>query len=150
MVDVTAVNHGASPPWRRWLGRAVRTLAANRQTSFGAVVVATHLILASASPLLAPHSVSALVGTPMHPPGPDFWLGTDQLGRDYFSRIISGGRIAIAVSAIGVSIAVIIGTLLGLLAGYRGGRLDELIMRIVDTTMSIPELILIAILTLSI
>lgn len=134
---------------RRTPGRAARSLAANPQTAFGAFIVALHLVLAVASPLLAPHSVSALVAAPMQLPGPDFWLGTDQLGRDYFSRIVSGGRVAIAVSMIGVSIAVVAGTVLGLIASYRGGRFDEIIMRMVDTVTALPELILIAILTLS-
>ena len=149
MVD--AVIRSGSSRGRR--GKSFQRLAiimtANPQTIFGSIIVLAHLFLTMFSPLIAPHSISALVGTPMQLPGPDFWLGTDQLGRDYFSRIVSGGRVAITVSAIGVSIAVVVGTILGLIAGYRGGKLDEAIMRIVDTAMSIPELILIAILTLS-
>lgn len=150
MVDGTIRTRGVASSSRNILRRFLGTATANPQTLFGAVVVLAHLLLAFASPLVAPHGVSALVGMPMQTPGPDFLLGTDQLGRDYFSRLISGGRVAIAVSAIGIAIALVVGTALGLLAGYRGGRPDEAIMRIVDTIMSIPELVLIAILTLSV
>lgn len=76
-------------------------------------------------------------------------MGTDQIGRDYFSRIIEGGRIALLVSFCGVAIAIAIGTLLGMVAGYVGGRLDETIMRLIDAIMAIPDIILIAILTLA-
>lgn len=145
-----AVRLQTAPPLLHGMHRrAWRVATANPQTLFGAGIMLFHLLLMLLSPLLAPHSVSALVGAPMQPPGGEFWLGTDQLGRDYFSRLISGGRVAITVSAVGVSLAVAFGAVLGLIAGYRGGRLDEVIMRIVDTAMSLPELILIAILTLS-
>ncbi|WP_377848703.1 ABC transporter permease [Bosea sp. UC22_33] len=76
-------------------------------------------------------------------------MGTDQIGRDYFSRIIEGGRIALLVSFCGVAIALAVGTILGVMAGYVGGRFDEIVMRFVDAMMSIPEIILIAILTLA-
>lgn len=127
------------------LGRALREPG----TAIGIALVAIHLFLAIFAPLLTPHSTSAIVGPPLQTPSADFWMGTDQIGRDYFSRLIAGGRIALTVSFCGVMIALVVGTILGNFAGYMGGKVDEIIMRIVDSMMSIPELILIAILTLA-
>lgn len=127
------------------LGRALSEPA----TLFGVVLVLTHLSLALFSPIMSSYGVSALVGPPLQRPSWEFWLGTDQIGRDYLSRLMAGGRVALLVSFCGVAVSLVIGTLMGLIAGYTGGRLDEVIMRFVDTMMSIPELILIAILILA-
>lgn len=146
MVDVVNVpSDTTATPRSSTLKRALSQPA----TVFGVILVAAHLFLALFSPLIAPHDPSALVGAPLLPPSWEFLMGTDQIGRDYFSRIIEGGRIALLVSFCGVAIALAVGTILGVLAGYVGGRFDEIIMRFVDAMMSIPEIILIAILTLA-
>lgn len=118
-------------------------------TVIGLTLVAIHLFLALFAPLFAPHSISAIFTDGLTPPSPEHWLGTDQIGRDYLSRIMSGGRVALLVSAVGVGVAVFCGTALGMVAGYVGGWLDEVIMRLTDALMSIPELLLIAILVLT-
>lgn len=118
-------------------------------TVIGLVLVGVHLILALFAPLLAPHSISAIFTDGLTPPSPEHWLGTDQIGRDYLSRLMSGGRVALLVSALGVILAVLAGTALGMIAGYVGGWLDDAIMRFTDALMSIPELLLIAILVLT-
>ena len=118
-------------------------------TVIGLVLVSAHLILALFAPFIAPHSVSAIFTDGLTPPAPEHWLGTDQIGRDYLSRILSGGRVALLVSATGVIIALIVGTVFGLVAGYFGGWLDDVVMRFTDALMSIPELLLIAILVLT-
>lgn len=118
-------------------------------TLIGVILVVAHLLMALLAPLIAPYDTSALVGAPLQRPSWEFLMGTDQIGRDYFSRMIAGGRIALMVSFLGVAISLVVGTLLGIVAGYIGGRTDEIIMRIVDSMMAIPDLILIAILTLA-
>jgi peptide/nickel transport system permease protein len=118
-------------------------------TLIGVILVVAHVLIALLAPLIAPHDTSALVGAPLQRPSWEFLMGTDQIGRDYFSRMIAGGRIALMVSFCGVAIALAVGTVLGIVAGYVGGRTDEIIMRIVDAMMAIPDLILIAILTLA-
>jgi peptide/nickel transport system permease protein len=75
------------------------------------------------------------------PPNADHILGTDVIGRDVFSRVVYGGRVSIAVGLVAVSIYITIGTILGLLSGYYGGRVDGLIMRATDTVMAFPMLI---------
>ena len=145
MVDLASLSETLpaqrSSPLRRALSQPA--------TVFGTILVTAHLFLALFSPLIAPHDSSALIAAPLQRPSWEFLMGTDQIGRDYFSRIIEGGRVALLVSFCGVAIALAVGTALGMLAGYVGGRLDEILMRFVDAMMSIPEIILIAILTLA-
>lgn len=111
--------------------------------------MAIHLILALFAPVMAPYSISAIFTDGLTAPSTEHWMGTDQIGRDYLSRLMSGGRIALLVSVIGVAAAVAVGTALGLVAGYFGGWIDDAVMRLTDTLMSVPELLLIAILVLT-
>lgn len=150
MSDLSSVRHRDSSaslfPRSRGIGRRILR---DPMAVFGVTLVIIHIILAVFHPWIAPHSTSALVGAPLERPSTEFWMGTDQIGRDYMSRLMAGGQVALTVSFLGVAVALVVGTVLGLVAGYRGGRLDEIVMRFVDTLMAIPELILIAILTLS-
>ena len=118
-------------------------------TVIGLVLVGVHLFLALFAPLIAPYSISAIFTDGPTSPSAEHWLGTDQIGRDYLARLMSGGRFALLVSAIGVILAIVFGTALGMVAGCAGGWLDDVIMRLTDALMSIPELLLIAILVLT-
>jgi peptide/nickel transport system permease protein len=141
-VDAATLETSSSlTPLRRAISRPL--------TVIGLLLCGIHLILALFAPLIAPHSVSAIFTDGLTAPSAAHWLGTDQIGRDYLSRIMSGGRVALLVSSAGVVLALIIGTTLGLIAGYFGRWIDDVIMRITDTLMSIPELVLIAILVLT-
>lgn len=148
MADIS-LSTGARRPGGFIRSARLRRALSEPATLLGIILVVAHLLMAIFAPLLAPHDTSALVGAPLQKPSWDFLMGTDQIGRDYFSRMIAGGRIALFVSFLGVSISLVVGTVLGIVAGYVGGRTDEIIMRIVDSMMSIPDLILIAILTLA-
>ena len=142
MAEITADSlPRAARPWRKAL--------ASPLTVIGLVLVAIHLFLALSAPWIAPYSISAIFTDGLTPPSPEHWMGTDQIGRDYLSRIMSGGRVALLVATGGVIAAVIAGTVLGLLAGYFGGWVDDVVMRLTDTLMSVPELLLIAILVLT-
>ncbi len=118
-------------------------------TVIGLALVAMHLFLALFAPLIAPYSISAIFTNGLTPPSPEHWLGTDQIGRDYLSRLMSGGRVALLVSTIGVLASLLVGTALGLVAGYYGGWIDDVVMRLTDALMSVPELLLLAILVLT-
>jgi ABC-type multidrug transport system fused ATPase/permease subunit len=139
----------AAPAPARAAPSPLRKALRSPATVFGVALVGFHLFLALFAPVIAPHSISAIFTDGLTPPSPEHWLGTDQIGRDYLSRLMSGGRVALLVSAIGVAAAVAVGTTLGLIAGYLGGWLDDVVMRVTDTLMSIPEIVLIAILVLT-
>lgn len=150
MTELSASTPILTTRWKQLRASRVGRALSEPLTLFGVCLVAIHLFLALFAQFISPYSVSALVGPPMQTPGGAFWLGTDQIGRDYLSRILAGGQVALLVSGCGVLIAVAVGTAMGVFAGYVGGLADEVIMRGVDTMMSVPELILIAILTLAI
>jgi peptide/nickel transport system permease protein len=132
----------ATPPRRSVLWRL-------RQWPILPLVLLIPIILFGvAGPLIAPTAPGAV--NPMMAMRPPFWLserghglfGTDYLGRDVLSRVIAGARASLLVSFVGVGIAGLVGVTLGLLAGYRGGWVDTLIMRVVDIQMSMPAILL--------
>lgn len=107
------------------------------------------VIPATLAPQLAPHD--PLVGALSARLQPPLWveggsaehiLGTDRLGRDIFSRILHGARVSLLVSLVAIFLSGIVGTVLGLIAGYFGGKVDHFIMRLVDTSLSIPGVLL--------
>jgi ABC-type dipeptide/oligopeptide/nickel transport system permease subunit len=114
----------------------------------GALMIAALLAVAFAAPLLAPHQPTkqysegtSSMGEPM-PPSADFPLGTDTLGRDLLSRLIYGTRISLAVGALGMLLAMVIGTAVGVTAGYASGWIGNLLMRITDVMLAFPALLL--------
>ena len=99
------------------------------------------------APLIAPYSYEQIdLALGASPPSRAHWFGTDTLGRDLFSRCLYGGQISIAVGFVGTLVSLLIGVLYGALAGYWGGRADELMMRFVDFLYSLPYLFLVIIL----
>lgn len=116
----------------------------NRLAIAGTMLILVLALLALAAPLLAPYSPSAqhLVDR-LQTPSARFLLGTDDLGRDVLSRMIYGIRISLTVGLVAVGISVFIGTILGLISGYFGGKTDTLIMRLVDIMLCFPTFFLI-------
>jgi peptide/nickel transport system permease protein len=110
----------------------------------GLTLVAAHLILALFSPWIAPFDPTDLVGGRAEAPGAEFLLGTDVLGRDYLSRLLYGGRMALLVTFTGVVLAVTVGTLLGIAAAYFGGALDDVLMRICDIKLALPGILFVS------
>jgi peptide/nickel transport system permease protein len=104
------------------------------------------VLLAFVGPLVAPHGETDIVGIPFSRPSHSFWLGTDVVGRDVFSRILYGGRTVILLSFIATTLGYVGGIPLGLLAGYNAGRLDFALMRAVDLILAFPSLIFVLIL----
>lgn len=109
----------------------------------GAIIVLTLLVLAVGAPWIAPHNpLQVDIINQMQEPGPEFWLGTDQSGRDVLSRIIWGARASISVASIAVIIGMLGGVSLGLMAGfYRGGWIEQITMRFLEAIAAIPILI---------
>jgi len=122
---------------RRFLGELPPVAA------IAAVVLLAYIAIAVTGPLWAPYGpAEVLVGDPFEAPSLDHLLGTDNLGRDVFSRVVYGSRPVLAMAAASTGLAVIIGAVLGLLLAYLRGWIDELAMRVIDILMSIPPLVL--------
>lgn len=99
-------------------------------------------LITIAAPFIAPHSPTKLLGRPLIPPGTEYWLGTDDFGRDLLSRLIYAGRVSLGVSAGAVALATVAGVTLGLCAGYFRGPIEFLIMRGMDLLLSFPTIVL--------
>ena len=132
-----------------WYKRYIVLLLRSRTATFGFVVIVTLILVAIFQDQIAPHdptlqNLRARLTPPswMENGDPQFLLGTDQLGRDIFSRLVYGIRISLLVGVAGVLISCVIGTTLGLIAGYFGGAVDTIIMRIVDVFLAFPFLLL--------
>lgn len=112
-------------------------------TAAGTTVFLIFLLLAMIGPAVAPYGFNEQFSdAARQPPSSEHWFGTDNLGRDVFSRILYGGREVLFAAGVGTILAVLFGTLFGLLAGYKGGWLDELIMRFFDSLLALPALLL--------
>jgi peptide/nickel transport system permease protein len=109
----------------------------------GAVGAALLVLASVAAPLLAPFDPAAQVSAPLLGPGsPGHLLGTDDLGRDVLSRLLYGARTSLGVSVAAVAISLAVGASAGLIAGYKGGAVDALIMRTADVLFAMPSLVL--------
>lgn len=108
----------------------------------GAVVILLTLFVAIAAPLLTPYDPASQASRRLLPPSAEHLMGTDELGRDTASRIYFGARVSLQVGALAVTIALVLGGTIGLLAGFYGGRLDDWLMRLVDIMFAFPGLVL--------
>ncbi|QFF97617.1 ABC transporter permease [Psychrobacillus glaciei] len=113
---------------------------------FGLIVFTLIVLMAIFAPIIAPYNPTAINSAFSAKPSTDYWLGTDQIGRDIFSRLVYASRISLAVGIGAVAIYVVIGTVLGAIAGYFGGWVDGAIMRMTDIFMSFPYLMVILVL----
>ena len=109
----------------------------------GGGILCMLLLIALLAPVLAPYDPLAQdLYQRLQPPSADHWLGTDDFGRDILSRIVYGSRISLRIGLIAISLALTGGTLFGLVAGYRGGMVDMLIMRLMDLMLAFPSILL--------
>lgn len=112
-------------------------------TLIGFTLVFLFLVIAVFGPMIAPYTYTEQnLSNKLQPPSEEHLFGTDQFGRDVYSRVLVGSRDVLSVAGSGTVLAVFFGLLLGLISGYRGGLFDELIMRFMDVILSIPPLLL--------
>ncbi len=127
------------------LPRTVRLVLKNRLTTTGLSVVFLLILVALLAPWIVPFprdTVETHIKDRFLSPSSQHLFGTDELGRDVFSRVLYGSRLSLQVGAIAIGLALTIGVPLGVVAGYSGGMLDEVIMRITDVFLSFPPLLL--------
>jgi peptide/nickel transport system permease protein len=147
------------PSWQAWLlsdtpasatqarlGQAYvswRNFRRNHLALLGLAIVLLLVLTATLAPLLAPQSpIAQDLASRLQPPSAAHWLGTDELGRDIYARIIWGSRITLTIVALVVVIVGPVGLLVGTVAGYAGGWLDTVLMRVTDIFLAFPRLIL--------
>lgn len=129
----------AAPQTRSRFHIVLAELLSRPSGAIGLALVVGHVLLALLSPFIAPYDFKAMnANAILASPDGMHWLGTDQLGRDILSRTMMGGRQAILVTAIATPLAVAWGGLLGIYLGLAGGRLDDILMRIVDAFLALP------------
>jgi peptide/nickel transport system permease protein len=124
-------------------GAARGRVRRNTALVVGTVMVGIWVLVAVLVPWVAPHSPLDLdVTNRLEPPRPGHWFGTDEVGRDIFSRVLWGARITIPLSFAVIVLASLFGAGVGAVAGYAGGRVDEVLMRIVDVVLAFPPIVL--------
>lgn len=126
------------------LPQVLRDVMAQRSGQIGVIIVALHVAVALASPLIVPQDPAVQnAGAMLQSPSLAHWFGTDRLGRDVFSRTLLGGREAMLIATLATVIAMVWGSALGILLALIGGRTDAIVMRFVDAMMSIPWILLV-------
>ncbi|WP_317317099.1 ABC transporter permease [Peptostreptococcus russellii] len=130
-----------SDAWRRFKMNKVSMLAL--------IILVFLIVMVIIGPMISGYSYRDVVGEPNLSPSAKYWFGTDEIGRDIFTRIWKGGRISIEIGLLGAIIGTIIGSIYGAVAAYSGGKVDMIMMRIIEILYSIPYLLLVIVLRLA-
>ena len=115
----------------------------NHAALLGLILIVLIVLMAIAAPLITRYDPNEMdLASMCEPPSAEHWLGTDDLGQDVFTRVVYGGRISLMIGFVPSLISLILGTALGLMAGYMGRRVDAVIMRLADVVLAFPSLLL--------
>lgn len=140
--EVSARDTANRPP-RSPTAIFMRRVAASWQGVFGIAVLSIIVLLGLLAPWIAPYSPTEIDPENFSgPPSAAHWFGTDEIGRDVLSRVLHGATVSLQVVVFSVGIALVVGSILGLVSGWLGGRWDALIMRIMDAFLAFPLLVL--------
>jgi peptide/nickel transport system permease protein len=132
---------GTMPKTSSW-GFLLYRLRSSPLTLIGLLMIVFVLTVIIFAPLIATHDPNALhLRARLGPPSATHWFGTDEVGRDLFSRVVYGGRLSVSVGLFVVFIAGVSGTILGCFSGIMGGKLDTVLMRMMDVVLSVPSLV---------
>ena len=138
--------HDAGEPiaeHRSQLRVTIDTVLRNRLAVFGLVILAVLVAAAILGPTIAPYDINDInVSERLQGPSTAHWFGTDELGRDVFSRVLVGARVSLTVGFIAVGIALLVGVPIGLIAGFFGGATDSWLMRFMDVLFALPAILL--------
>lgn len=130
-----------SDAWRRF--------KQNKTAMLAFIILIFLTIMVIIGPMISKYNFKDIVGAPNTSPGSEFWFGTDEIGRDVFTRLWKGGRISIFIGICGAFIGTIIGSIYGAVSAYFGGRVDNIMMRIVEILFSLPYLLVVIIVRLA-
>ncbi len=133
VVSAPTSTRRRSTVWRKFLRTTPGVL--------GAIVLVVMAIAAIAAPLIAPFDPLTRAGDALQGPGSQHWFGTDELGRDLFSRVVYGARLSLETAAGAAAFACLIGLPLGVVSGYLGGVVDAIVMRITDFVLAVPGIL---------
>jgi oligopeptide transport system permease protein len=142
ITDISMAEQGTSLWQDAW-----RRLRKNRMALFGLVLLSAFVLIALATPWIAPYAYDAQdLDLGATPPSAQHWLGTDIFGRDLMTQIMFGGRVSLTVGFVATTVALLIGVTWGAIAGYVGGKVDAVMMRLVDILYALPFMIFIVLL----
>lgn len=123
--------------------RIMKQMKKNKMAMLGLIIFLIELILLVLAPVIIPYDYTAMdIMAIQQGPSAQHWFGTDELGRDIFSRILYGGRYSVTMGLISVAISTTVGMSIGAIAGYFGGQVDNVIMRVLDVIQSLPAMLL--------
>ena len=115
----------------------------NRFALIGSVFIVFIALMAILAPVVSTHDpYKQSIRKRMRPPSAEHWMGTDELGRDFYSRLVHGARISLFVGVLGTATGVFCGTIIGLISGFFGGWIDTLVMRVIDVMYAFPGIVL--------
>ena len=138
-----AARKNTGNTWRPQRFASVRGVVRDRSALIGLTILLSATLIAIFAPVIAPFDPTELDPTAnLAPPSSEHWLGTDNLGRDLFSRLVFGSRWTLGAAALAATGIVILGLTIGIIAGYFGGIVDDVLMRLVDVLLAFPSIIL--------
>ncbi|HWL13581.1 MAG TPA: ABC transporter permease [Ureibacillus sp.] len=141
-VDLKRSEEKVVGPWRV----AWRSFRKSKAALVGTAIVVFFVLLAIFGPMIAPEGINEQKlqepSLRLAPPSGDYWLGTDDFGRDIFSRVVYGARISLAVGFLSVSLSIVVGSFLGIIAGFYGRFIDTIISRVFDIMLAFPSILL--------
>jgi len=138
----TALQETVQPGRSEW-ARIWSSLQRNRGAMIGLAIIALLVVVAILAPIISPHDPTMMgAGRSLEAPSRAHPFGTDKFGRDLFSRVVAGTRLTLFIGLLAVAISCSVGSLLGLLSGYFGGKIDSVIMRAVDVMFSFPDILI--------
>ncbi|WP_059106114.1 nickel transporter permease [Shouchella shacheensis] len=140
--DQPIASSAENPLLRSWKD-FLKRLAQNKSAMFGGILIVLLLVISWVGPFLVPYGENEQeVVNKLAPPSADHWFGTDNFGRDVFSRLIHGMSITFYIGFMSVAIGGTVGTFFGIVSGYYGGKVDTVFMRIIDVFLAFPGIIL--------
>ena len=126
--------------------RSLREIFRSKSSKAGLIIVLIITVVALTADVISPYDPYELAGNPYEPPSPEYPLGTDDIGHDIFSQLVHGSRVSMLVGVLGALGCVSVGILIGVVSGFIGGWVDEILMRMTDIALTIPYLVFIIVL----